>query len=277
MRASSTRSAPSTSNRGCATFLAPTCCRTSNRRRARLYDGEAVERSVTALQDAAQARGYNFVLVRPRIARDKAKHTVDLVFDVTEGPRVYVERIDIEGNTRTKDKVIRRELQLAEGDAFNAAAVRRSRARLNDLGYFNTVNITSAPGSASDKAVVTAAVDEKATGELSLGGGFSTDAGALISAGLREKNLVGTGIDASLSGVLAQRRSEVDFSMTDPYLFDRNLVGGFDVFHVAEQQPVHLQLQRATDRLRVAAGLRDQRAPASGGLLLRWSTETSTT
>ncbi len=197
-----------------------------------VYDGEAVERSVTALQDAAQARGYNFVLVRPRIARDRAKHTVDLVFDVTEGPRVYVERIDIEGNTRTKDKVIRRELQLAEGDAFNAAAVRRSRQRLNDLGYFNTVNITSAPGSSSDRAVVTAAVDEKATGELSLGGGFSTDAGALISAGLREKNLVGTGIDAGLSGTLAQRRSEIDFSLTDPYLFDRNLVGGFDLFHV---------------------------------------------
>ncbi len=197
-----------------------------------IYDGEAVERSVTALQDAAQARGYNFALVRPRIARDTAKHTVDLVFDVTEGPRVYVERIDIEGNTRTKDKVIRREMQLAEGDAFNAAAVRRSRARLNDLGYFNTVNITSAPGSSADKAIVTAAVDEKATGELSLGGGFSTDAGALLSAGLRERNLVGTGIDANLSGVLAQRRSEVDFSLTDPYLFDRNLVGGFDLFHV---------------------------------------------
>ncbi len=197
-----------------------------------IYDGEAVERSVTALQDAAQARGYNFVLVRPRIARDKEKHTVDLVFDVTEGPRVYVERIDIEGNTRTKDKVVRRELQLAEGDAFNAAAIRRSRARLNDLGYFNTVNITSSPGSTADKVIVTAAVDEKATGELSLGGGFSTDAGALLSAGLREKNLIGTGLDASLSGVLAQRRSEVDFSLTDPYLFDRNLVGGIDIFDV---------------------------------------------
>ena len=93
-----------------------------------VYDGEAVERSVTAIQDAAQARGYNFVLVRPRIARDTAKHTVDLVFDVTEGPRIFVERIDIQGNTRTKDKVIRRELQLAEGDAFNAAAIRRSRS-----------------------------------------------------------------------------------------------------------------------------------------------------
>ena len=197
-----------------------------------IYDGEAVERSVTALQAAAQARGYNFVLVRPRIARDTVKHTVDLVFDVTEGPRVYVERIDIEGNTRTKDKVIRREMQLAEGDAFDSAAVRRSRTRLTDLGYFNTVNITSAPGSNADKVIVTAAVDEKATGELSLGGGFSTDAGALLSAGLREKNLVGTGVDASLSGVLAQKRSEVDLSVTDPYFLDRNLVSGFDLFHV---------------------------------------------
>ena len=197
-----------------------------------VYDGEAVERSVTAVQDAAQARGYNFVLVRPRIARDTAKHTVDLVFDVSEGPRIFVERIDIQGNTRTKDKVIRRELQLAEGDAFNAAAIRRSRQRLTDLGYFNTVNITSAPGSTNDKAIVTAAVDEKATGELSLGGGFSTDAGALISAGLREKNLVGTGIDASLSGVLAQKRSEINFSATDPYFLDQNLVAGIDVFHV---------------------------------------------
>ncbi len=197
-----------------------------------IYDGEAVERSVTALQDAAQARGYNFVLVRPRIARDTAKHTVDLVFDVSEGPRIFVERIDIQGNTRTKDKVIRRELQLAEGDAFNAAAIRRSRQRLNDLGYFNSVNITSSPGSANDKAIVTAAVDEKATGELSLGGGFSTDAGALVSAGLREKNLVGTGIDASLSGVLAQKRSEINFSATDPYFLDQNLVAGVDVFHV---------------------------------------------
>ncbi len=197
-----------------------------------VYNGEAIERSVNAISDAAQARGYNFVLVRPRIARDTAKHTVDLVFDVTEGPRIFVERIDIEGNTRTKDKVIRREMQLAEGDAFNAAAIRRSRTRLTDLGYFSTVNITSSPGSANDKAIVTAAVDEKATGELSVGGGFSTDAGALLSAGLREKNLVGTGIDASLSGVLAQRRSEINFSATDPYFLDQNLVAGIDIFHV---------------------------------------------
>jgi outer membrane protein insertion porin family len=196
------------------------------------YDGDAVERSSQAMTDAAQNNGNPFVDVKARISRDKDKHTVELVFDVTQGPRVYVERIDITGNTRTKDKVIRREFRLAEGDAFNAALVRKSRQRLQDLGYFNTVNITTAQGSAPDKVVLNAAVDEKATGELTVGGGYSTDAGALLSAGLHEKNLIGTGIDAGVNGVLAQKRSEVNVSLTDPYFLDRNIVAGVDVFHV---------------------------------------------
>ncbi len=196
------------------------------------YDGDIVERTTQAIQDAVQNRGYAFVDVKPRIARDRAKKTVDLVFDVTEGPRVYVERIDISGNTRTKDRVIRREFRLAEGDAFNAATVRRSRQRLQDLGYFNSATITPSPGSAADRAVLNTVVDEKATGELTLGGGFSTDAGALVNVGLRERNLVGTGIDASVNGVLAQRRSQVDLSVTDPYFLDRNLVAGIDLFNV---------------------------------------------
>jgi len=196
------------------------------------YDGDLVERTTQAIQDAVQNRGYAFVDVKPRIARDRAKKTVDLVFDVTEGPRVYVERIDISGNTRTKDKVIRREFRLAEGDAFNAATVRRSRQRLQDLGYFNGVTVTPSPGSAADRAILNTVVDEKATGELTLGGGFSTDAGALVNVGLRERNLVGTGIDASINGVLAQRRSQLDLSITDPYFLDRNLVAGIDLFAV---------------------------------------------
>ena len=101
-------------------------------------------------------RGYAFVDVKPRITRDREKHIVDLAFDVGEGPRVYVERIDIVGNTRTKDKVIRREFRLAEGDAFSAEAVRRSRQRLHDLNYFNGVDIQTSPGSAPDKAILTA-------------------------------------------------------------------------------------------------------------------------
>jgi len=196
------------------------------------YDGDVVERTTQAIQDAVQTRGYAFVDVKPRIARNQAKKTVDLVFDVTEGPRVYVERIDISGNTRTKDKVIRREFRLAEGDAFNAATVRRSRQRLQDLGYFNSVTVQPTPGSAPDRAILNTVVDEKATGELTLGGGYSTDAGALVNVGLRERNLVGTGIDASINGVLAQRRSQIDLSITDPYFLDRNLVAGFDLFDV---------------------------------------------
>lgn len=197
-----------------------------------IYDGDAVERVTQTLQDAVQNRGFAFVEVKPRIARDRDKQTVDLVFDVAEGPRVFIERIDITGNTRTKDKVVRREFRMAEGDAFNADAVRRTRQRLQDLGYFNSVTVRPVPGSAPDRAVVVANVDEKATGELTLGGGFSTDAGALANIGLRERNLVGTGIEAGINAVLAQRRSEIDLSLTDPYFLDRNLVAGFDVFHV---------------------------------------------
>ncbi len=196
------------------------------------YDGDAVEKTSQALQDAIQQRGYAFVDVKPRIARDKAKHTVDLVFDVGEGPRVYVERIDISGNTRTKDKVIRREFRIAEGDAFDATAVRVTRQRLQDLGYFNGVTITPSPGSSADKAIVSAVVDEKATGELTLGGGYSTDAGALVNVGLRERNLIGTGVDASVNGVLAQKSSQVDLSVTDPFFLDRNLAAGIDLFNI---------------------------------------------
>ena len=196
------------------------------------YDGDVVEKTTTSLQDAVQTRGYAFVDVKPQIARDRAKKTVDLVFEVAEGPRVYIERIDIVGNTRTKDKVIRREFRVAEGDAFNAATVRRSRQRLQDLGYFNGVQVNPSQGSAPDRAILTTTVDEKATGELTLGGGYSTDAGALVNVGLRERNLVGTGIDAGINGVLAQKRSQVDLSITDPYFLDRNLVAGLDLFHV---------------------------------------------
>ena len=196
------------------------------------YDGDAVERSVQAISDDVQAHGNSFVEVQPRISRDQSKHTVDLVFEVNEGPRVYVERIDIVGNTRTQDKVIRREYRLAEGDPFNAGAVRKSRQRLQDLGYFNTVDITTGQGSAPDRTVLTTKVEEKSTGELSVGGGYSTDAGALLNLGLREKNFVGTGIDAGINGTLGTKESQVDLSAQDPYFLDRNLVAGFDLFYI---------------------------------------------
>ena len=196
------------------------------------YDGDAVGRTSDLMEEAVHNRGYAFVDVKPRVTRDVEKHTVDLIFDVGEGPRVYVERIDIVGNTRTEDKVIRREFRLAEGDPYSAEAVRASKTRLTDLGYFQSVDITTSPGSVPDKAVLTTTINEKATGELSFGGGYSTDAGALVDIGLGERNLVGTGVNANINGVLAQRRSSITSSLTDPYFLDRNLVGGVDVFYV---------------------------------------------
>jgi outer membrane protein insertion porin family len=194
------------------------------------YDGDAVGRTSDLMEEAVHNRGYAFVDVKPRVNRDVEKHTVDLTFDVGEGPRVYVERINIVGNTRTEDKVIRREFQLAEGDPYSADAVRRTKTRLTDLGYFQNVDIATNPGSAPDKAMLNTTINEKATGELSFGGGYSTDAGALIDVGLTEKNLIGTGIDAGINGTLAQYRSSINASITDPYFLDRNLVAGADIF-----------------------------------------------
>jgi outer membrane protein insertion porin family len=194
------------------------------------YDGDAVGRTADLIEEAVHNRGYAFVDVKPRVTRNVEQHTIDLTFDVGEGPRVYVERIDIVGNTRTEDKVIRREFQLAEGDPYSAEAIRRTKTRLTDLGYFQNVDIATNPGSAADKAILNTTINEKATGELSFGGGYSTDAGALLDVGLSEKNLIGTGVDASINGVLAQRRSSINTSITDPYFLDRNLVAGADVF-----------------------------------------------
>jgi outer membrane protein insertion porin family len=196
------------------------------------YDGDAVSRTLDAIEDDVRSRGFAFVNVKPRIERDTVKHIVTLAFDVGEGPRVYVERVNIVGNTRTEDKVIRREFTLAEGDPFSAEAVRRTKQKLEDLGYFGKVDIVPAPGSAPDRAVLTTTVAEKSTGELTFGGGYSTDIGALLDVGLGEHNLVGTGISASINGVLAQKDTSIDLSTTDPYFLDRNLIAGSDIFFI---------------------------------------------
>jgi outer membrane protein insertion porin family len=197
-----------------------------------VYNGDAVERSAQAIADGANLRGFPFVDVQPRVTRDTENSTINITFAVNEAPRVFVERIDINGNTRTQDRVIRREFRLAEGDAFNAAQVRRSRERLRNLGYFSDVQITNSPGSAPDRTILNTQVVERATGEVSIGGGYSTDAGFLADVGLRERNLSGTGIDARINATLAQRRSQLDISATNPQFMDRNLAVGADVFYI---------------------------------------------
>ncbi|MCX8132457.1 MAG: outer membrane protein assembly factor BamA [Roseococcus sp.] len=197
-----------------------------------VYDGDAVERTAQALSDAANLRGFPFVDVQPQIVRDTENRRVNITFAINEAPRVFVERIDIEGNTRTQDRVIRREFRLAEGDAFNAAQIRRSRERIRNLGFFSDVQITNAPGSAPDRTVLTTRVAERATGEVSIGGGYSTDAGFLADFGIRERNFSGTGIDTRIAATVAQRRSQVDLSVTEPAFMDRNLAVGADLFYI---------------------------------------------
>jgi len=196
------------------------------------YGADAIEETVNALELAVQNAGYAFVEIRPRLQRNRDTRTVDVTFEVAEGPRVFVERIDIVGNARTMDKVIRREFRIAEGDAFNAARVRRSRQRLIDLNFFSKVEVNTTEGSAPDRAVITAEVEEKATGELTLGGGYGTDVGFLATVGLRERNLAGTGVEARADVTLSQLRSQLDISVTDPYFLDRNLVAGIDLFYI---------------------------------------------
>jgi len=196
------------------------------------YDGSLIDGVTQRVAEAVRSHGYAFVDVKPVITRDAEKKTISMEFAVGEGPRVYVERIDISGNVRTQDKVIRREFRLAEGDAFNADLLRRSRQRIEDTGYFSTTTVTSAPGSTPDKAIVSAKVDEKSTGELTFGGGYSTDIGALLNIGLKERNLIGSGVEAGISGVLAQKQTQIDVSATNPYFLDRNLVASVDLFAI---------------------------------------------
>jgi outer membrane protein insertion porin family len=196
------------------------------------FDGEQVEKAVEALNDAVGLAGIPFVDVRPRINRNREARTVDVTFEVAQGERAFIERIEIAGNSRTADRVIRREFRLAEGDPFNAAQIRRSRQRLRDLGYFSNVDIQAAPGTRPDRVQLNTTVTERPTGEVSLGGGFSTDAGLLLDFGIRERNFIGSGVDARLQALLAQRRSQLDFSVTDPAFLDRNLSAGFDLFYL---------------------------------------------
>jgi outer membrane protein insertion porin family len=197
------------------------------------YDADEVDHTIDALTDAVGALGYAFLDIRPRINRDREAQTIDVVFEVNEGPRVFVERIDISGNVRTVDEVIRREFRLIEGDAFNSAKLRRSRQRIQNLNFFEKISVERVPGSAPDKAVVKVEVEEKSTGSLSVGAGYSTTSGAMGDIGIRERNLLGRGQDIKLNLILAERQSQVDFSFTEPYFMDREVAAGFDLFHVA--------------------------------------------
>jgi len=196
------------------------------------YNADLVEKSINQITDAVGNRGFAFVDVRPRPTLDRENYVVDLVFDVDEGPRVYVERIDVVGNLRTLDKVIRREFRLVEGDAFNTSRLRRSQQRIRNLGFFKKVDVRNEQGSAPDKTVITVEVEEQSTGELSLGAGFSTTEGPLADISIRERNLLGRGQDLRAAFLISGRTQQLDLSFTEPYFLDRNVAAGFDLFRI---------------------------------------------
>jgi outer membrane protein insertion porin family len=196
------------------------------------YNGKQIEDSVDALTDKAGDLQFAFVEINPRLRRDREKGTIDVIFRIDEGPRVFVEKINITGNVRTVDEVIRRELLLAEGDPFNTSKLKRSEQRVDNLGYFKEVKIDRARGAEPDRSVLDVKVEEQSTGELQIGAGYSTQDGPLVDLRISERNLLGEGKIVSLSTVFSGRSQEFDGSYTEPYFLGRNLAAGIDVFHV---------------------------------------------
>lgn len=207
------------------------------------YNASKVDETVQALSDRVGSLGYAFVDVRPRIDRDAENHVLTLTYDIQEGPKVYVERIDISGNVRTQDKVIRREFRLAEGDAFSTSKLKRTEQRLKNLGFFEAVDIQTVPSDSPDKTVIKVKVKEQSTGELSFGAGFSTAVGPLGNIGFRERNLLGKGQDLRANLSISGKRSSVDVSFTDPYFMDKDLSAGVDIFHRRLDPGTNLETQ----------------------------------
>lgn len=194
------------------------------------YNAEEVESSIVELTNEIGKLGYAFVDIEPALEKRPDEKLIDLTYVINEGSRVYIERIDVIGNVRTLDEVVRREFRLSEGDAFNTALLRRSRQRIQNLGFFEKVDLRTLPGSTPDKTRIEIEVAEKSTGELSFGAGFSTSDGVLGDVRLTERNLLGTGRSVSANFRLSERTQQVDFSLTEPYFLDSDITAGVDVF-----------------------------------------------
>ena len=200
-------------------------------RSGQVFDSEQIETATESLTFATGAAGYAFVDINPRLTRHAESNTIDLTFEVNEGPRVYVDRINIKGNTRTLDKVIRREVRIAEGDAFNRVLVDRSRARVRSLGYFKEVEIEEKPGSAPDRTELDVTVEEQSTGSLSVGVGISSTENFIVDLSVEERNLMGRGQYLRFRVQASSRTRQVDIRFTQPYFLDRNLAAGGSLFN----------------------------------------------
>ncbi|MDP3368631.1 MAG: outer membrane protein assembly factor BamA [Brevundimonas sp.] len=196
-----------------------------------LYESDKIESAVDALTFAAGSAGYAFVEIEPNYSANPETDTVDVTFNIKEGQRVYVDRINIIGNTRTLDNVVRREMMLTEGDAFNRTLLERSRNNLRALGFFKDVTVAEGRGSAPDRSVVNVTVTEQPTGELSVGAGFSSVDAFVVNLGITERNFRGRGQNVVARLEWGSLRQQIDFRFTEPKFLGRDLRAGFDAFH----------------------------------------------
>lgn len=202
-------------------------------RKGQIYNAEYIEETIQNITDELGREGYAFVEITPVFKKDPKTQVADVTFKVKEGARVFVNHIDITGNSRTLDKVIRREFRLNEGDPFNTDKIRRSRQRIENLGYFDKVNLKTVPvANAPDKTDIAVDVSEKSTGAFNVGIGWSTYDGLLFEVGVQERNFLGTGKIVGVTASTSGRETQVDLSYTDPYFMDKPISAGFDLFHI---------------------------------------------
>ena len=194
------------------------------------YDQSAMDRTVERLTLTVSEQGFAFARVRPRAVREPGSRVINVTYVIDQGPRIYIERINVIGNLRTHDHVIRREFRLAEGDAYNPLLVDKAKRRLQGLGFFKTVEIKRRQGTAADRVVLDVELVEQSTGELSFGAGYSTSEGVIGDVSISERNLLGKGQFLRLRLAGSFERLQADISFTEPRFLDRNLSAGFDLF-----------------------------------------------
>ncbi len=198
-----------------------------------VYNNYEVEKTISALTNVLGKKGYAFVDIIPNVTKNYEQRTIDLSFDLEEGPQVYVEKINIVGNIVTDDDVIRREILFYEGDAFNTDKLKKSERRIRNLGFFKNVKISKSPGRYPDRINITIELEEERTGELSVAGGFSTLDGLQFQGKYAEHNFRGRGQDISISFTLAKKSSEFDISFTEPYFMNRDIAVGVDLYNTS--------------------------------------------
>lgn len=202
-----------------------------NAEQSNRFDGSLIEKDIDHLMDAMGAKGFAFLDVQPETNTREAEKLVDVTYNIKPGPRVYVNRVNVTGNNRTRENVIRRELRFVEGDAFSTTKIQRSRDRLTFLGYFDDVSVQHKETEYPDRLDLDIKVSEQSTGEFNIGAGYSTYESFLATADVRERNFLGKGQDLSLAFALSGKRQDFNFSFTEPWFLGRELAAGVDLFN----------------------------------------------